>query len=294
MQLQPWSHSTSAGFTLRGWHSPPSGKPLLHMLHGNGFCGRTYEPLLALLAEHFDLWLCDIQGHGDSDHGGRFLGWNRNAELAVEAFEAGRGLFGEVPRYACGHSFGGVLTGLILAREPELFRRAVLLDPVIFTPAMVGVMAFSEALGLHRRRTMAKKALGRRASWASREAAFKGLHNRGIYRGWTDAALQAFVEHALRQLPDGSVELKCRPSREAEIFSSYPRRLWSSLGRVAPPTQVLYGEHSYPFVARSVARWCAINPQVSARVLPGGHCFMQEDPQACAERVLDFLGAAPT
>jgi len=289
VQLQPWSHSSSAGFTLRGWHSQPSGKPLLHFLHGNGFCGRTYEPLLTHLTQHFDLWLCDIQGHGDSDHGGRFLGWNRNAELAVEAFEAGRGIFGEVPRYACGHSFGGVLTSLILAREPALFQRAVLLDPVIFTPTMVGVMAFSEALGLHRRTTMAKKALGRRASWASREAAFKGLHNRGIYRGWTEPALQAFVDHALRELPDGSVELKCRPSREAEIFSSYPRRLWSSLSRVRTPTHILHGEHSYPFVARSVARWCAINPHVSARVVPGGHCFMQEDPDAAAQRAVDFL-----
>ena len=90
MLLQPWSHSCSAGFTLRGWHTPPSGKPLLHFLHGNGFCGRTYEPLLRLLAADFDLWLCDVQGHGDSDHGGRFHGWNRSAELAVEAFAAGR------------------------------------------------------------------------------------------------------------------------------------------------------------------------------------------------------------
>ena len=100
MSLSPWSHSCSAGFTLRGWRSEPSGKPLLHFLHGNGFCGRTYEPMLRLLAEDFDLWLCDIQGHGESDHGGRFHGWNRNAEMAVEAFEAGRGPYGDVQRLA--------------------------------------------------------------------------------------------------------------------------------------------------------------------------------------------------
>lgn len=37
------------------------------------------------LGEHFDLWLSDVQGHGDSDHGGVFRGWNRTAALAVEA-----------------------------------------------------------------------------------------------------------------------------------------------------------------------------------------------------------------
>lgn len=289
MSLIAWSHSTSAGFTLRGWHSPPSGRPLLHFLHGNGFCTRAYAPMLARLEAHFDLWLCDLQGHGESDHGGRFLGWNRNAELAVEAFEAGRGRFGEVPRLALGHSFGGVLTSLVLARHPALFQRAVLLDPVIFTPAMIGVMAFSEVLGLHRRTTLAKRARARRHQWSDREAAFKALQGRGIFRGWRDDALAAYVDHAIKAV-EGGVELKCRPSREAEVFSSCPKRLWPSLARLATPTLILHGEASYPFVARSVARLCALNGHVSAQVVEGGHCFMQEDPDAAAERVADFLG----
>lgn len=231
MSLSPWSHSCSAGFTLRGWRSEPSGKPLLHFLHGNGFCGRTYEPMLRLLAEDFDLWLCDIQGHGESDHGGRFHGWNRNAEMAVEAFEAGRGPYGDVQRLACGHSFGGVLSSLVLARHPTLFARAVLLDPVLFTPAMIGVMALSETLGLQLRGSLAKKARLRRSQWPDRAAAYAGLRGRGIFKGWTDEALWAYVEYALKE-SDGGVELKCRPSREAEIFSSFPRRLWPSLDKI--------------------------------------------------------------
>ena len=82
MTLLPWSHESSAGFTLRGWHTPPSGKPLLHFIHGNGFCTRTYEPMLEKLAGHFDHWLCDMQGHGDSDHGGAFRGWEEEARRA--------------------------------------------------------------------------------------------------------------------------------------------------------------------------------------------------------------------
>lgn len=260
MSLSPWSHSCSAGFTLRGWRSEPSGKPLLHFLHGNGFCGRTYEPMLRLLAEDFDLWLCDIQGHGESDHGGRFHGWNRNAEMAVEAFEAGRGPYGDVQRLACGHSFGGVLSSLVLARHPTLFARAVLLDPVLFTPAMIGVMALSETLGLQLRGSLAKKARLRRSQWPDRAAAYAGLRGRGIFKGWTDEALWAYVEYALKE-SDGGVELKCRPSREAEIFSSFPRRLWPSLGKITTPTRVLYGDRTYPFVAKSVARWCSLNPR---------------------------------
>jgi pimeloyl-ACP methyl ester carboxylesterase len=291
MHLESWSHACSAGFTLRGWSSPPSGKPLLHFLHGNGYCGRVYEPLLERLAEDFDLWLCDVQGHGDSDHGGRFHGWNRSAELALEAFAAGREQFAGVPAFAAGHSFGGVLTGLMLAQQPQLFQRAVLLDPVLFTPAMIGVMALSDVVGLSRRNTLASKACKRRQKWPDRLAAHAALHGRGMFRGWTEAAFEAYINHALRDTEEG-VELKCRPSREADIFSSFPKRLWPSLAKVVTPTQVLYGQGSYPFVAKSVARWCASNAHVHAQVVQGGHCFMQEQPEDSAERMRAFLRAA--
>ncbi len=288
MHLESWSHACSAGFTLRSWHSPPSGKPLLHFLHGNGYCGRVYEPMLEVLAEDFDLWLCDIQGHGDSDHGGRFHGWNRSAELALEAFEVGRRAFAQVPLFALGHSFGGVLTSLMLAQQPQLFQRAVLLDPVLFTPAMIGVMALSDVVGLGRLNSLASKARKRRRQWPDRAAAHAALHGRGMFRGWTEAAFEAYIKHALKDTEAGA-ELKCRPSREADIFASFPKRLWPSLAKVSTPTQVLYGQHSYPFVAKSVARWCVGNPHVHAQVVPGGHCFMQERPQEAAARVAEFL-----
>ena len=288
MQLIPWSHLCSEGFTLRGWRSPASGKPLLHFLHGNGFCCLAYEPMLMRLGEHFDLWLCDVQGHGDSDHGGAFRGWNRTAALAVEAFEEGRGEYGEVPRYAVGHSFGGVLTGLILASAPRLFERAVLLDPVLFSRRMIGMMGAAALVGLHRRHTLARKAASRRSHWPDREAALASLQGRGIFKGWKDAALHAYIEHAIGDCGEGVV-LKCRPSREVEIFSSFPTRMWAHLAAIQAPTLVLHGEHTYPFVPHSAQRLATLNAQVQARQVAGGHCFMQEEPATAAQQVVDFL-----
>ncbi len=295
MHLVPWSFPSSAGFTLRGWRSPPSGKPLLHFLHGTGFCCLAYRPMLEVLSESFDLWLSDVQGHGDSDHGGAFLGWNRTAELAVEAFEAGRGAYADVPCFALGHSFGGVVTSLILAHEPALFQRAVLLDPVLFSRSMIAVLGVASMVGMHRRHTLARKAATRRSHWPDRAAAHAGLQGRGTFKGWSDAALQAYVEHALTDCGEG-VALKCRPSREMELFSSFPRRLWASLAKVRTPTLVLHGEQTYPFVPPSVARWVSINRCVTSAVVPGGHCFMQEHPADSAKRVEAFLmhGPAPT
>jgi pimeloyl-ACP methyl ester carboxylesterase len=289
MQLQPWTYTGKEGFALRGWHTRPSGKPLLHFLHGNGFCTRMYEPMLSQLCAHFDLWLCDAQGHGDSDHGGRFVGWNRNAELAMEALDHEGQAFASVPHHAVGHSFGGVLTALILGEQPTRFSKAVLLDPVLFTPTMIMGMSMGEVTGVIKHTPLARAARGRRRHWASRDEAFAQLHNRGVYKGWTDEALQAFVTHALKPAADGGVELKCRPSREADIFSSSPERLWSLLGRVRTPTLVLHADKTFPFVTESVGRWQLVNESVSATQVHGGHCFMQEDPSHAASLIKAFL-----
>lgn len=286
MTLLPWSHESSAGFTLRGWHTAPSGKPLLHFIHGNGFCCRSYEPMLALLAEDFDLWLCDMQGHGDSDHGGPFLGWNHNAELAVAAFVAGCRQFGKVPRYACGHSFGGVLTSLILATHPQLFQRAVLLDPVLFPPGQLRLRAL---FGRFIRNPMADVARKRRTQWADADEAYARLQGRGIFKGWQEEAMRAHIQHALRDEPGQGVTLKCQASREAEVFESFPRGLWKSLARIQTPVRLIHGDTTYPFVKESAGRVAALNGNVDVEVLPGGHCFMQQDPQRAAERVKSFI-----
>ena len=288
MELIPWSHECAEGFTLRGWRTPARGKPLLHFLHGNGFCCLAYQPLLMHLGEHFDLWLCDVQGHGDSDHGGVFRGWNRTAALAVEAFQAGRGEYSDVPRFAVGHSFGGVLTGLILASEPQLFARAVLLDPVLFSRSRIGLMSAATLVGLHQHSAVARKTARRRSHWPDREAALASLQGRGIFKGWAAAALQAYVEHAVGDSGE-TVVLKCRPSREVEIFSTFPKHMWTSLAAISTPTRVLHGERTYSFVAHSANRLAALNHNVTAEQVAGGHCFMQEDPAMAAEQVLAFL-----
>ena len=206
----------------------------------------------------------------------------------MQAFQAGRGEYGDVPRFAVGHSFGGVLTGLILAAEPALFERAVLLDPVLFSRRMLGVMGAAALVGLHQRHALARKAASRRSHWPDREAALASLQGRGIFKGWTDAALQAYVEHAIGDCGD-AVVLKCRPSREVEIFSSFPKRMWARLAAISTPTRILYGEQTYPFVPHSVNRLVTLNRHVTARQVGGGHCFMQEDPAMAAEQVLAFL-----
>lgn len=291
LALERWTHTPAgSSLALRGWFTPPSGKPLIHFLHGNGFCARAYEPMLGRLADDFDLWLSDVQGHGDSDAGHTFVGWNASAQAAREAFDAHRARFGSVPVHAVGHSFGGVLTALMLAQAGQPFTRAVLLDPVLFPPTMLVGAHFIHTTGLGRFTRMGKAALNRRTHWPSREAARAYLRERGVYRSWTETAMQAFADHALREAADGSVELKCPPWMEASIFSSAPQRLWPAVRRIRVPTLLVHGTQTMPFVPQGAQRAAQINPlHIHLQEVEGGHCFMQEHPDHAARLVARHL-----
>lgn len=285
--LERWAHpSPVAGVTLRGWCTPPTGRPLLHVLHGNGFCGRVYAPMLEALAADFDLWLCDLPGHGDSDALPLPPDWNRFAHIALDTALNATARYGDVPRLAIGHSLGGVLTALMLAEPGQPFQRAVLLDPVLFPPVMLASMQ----LGLARFNPLARASARRRREWPSRAEAARALHGRGTYKGWTDAALQAFAEHALRDAPAGGVTLKCAPELEAAIFASCPRGLWPALRRVRTPTLILHGDDTMPFVHRGARHARATNAAAfDIERVDGGHCFMQQHPAATAARVRAHL-----
>lgn len=288
MTLIPWHFPTHYGFTLRGYHSEPSGKPVLHVLHGNGFCSFMYQPMLEQLSKGYDLFLSDAQGHGDSDHGGPFLGWDTAAELAAEAFSAHQHIFAGQPVFGLGHSFGGVLTALINSQSPSPFQAIILLDPVLFTPAMLTVMRSLDSVRLYHKNPMAKAALRRRRHWPDKDAAFNYLNNRGMFKNWHPDALAAYIEHALRPSEHG-LSLKCHPEREAEIFGSYSKTLWQRLVKPSPAVHILYGNSSYPFIAKAITKWCKLNPAVQSRTVPGGHCFMQEQPSTTARAISEIL-----
>jgi len=84
------------------------------------------------------------------------------------------------------------------------------------------------------------------------------------------------------------VELACPREIEAQIFEQ-PAWPWRAFRRLQCPTLFVSGQSSYGFFpwARRVTQRLA--PRVEFLTLPGGHCFMQEDPAGTHAAVADFL-----
>lgn len=283
--LKPWEYEVKTGFTLRGYYTEPSGKPVIHFIHGNGFCGLTYEHLLYHLQEDFDLFISDAQGHGESDSGEQFKGWNASAKLASKVWKHFSYLWQDVPKYALGHSFGAVLTTLMMAKDKRLFDGGVLMDPVYTAPKTASTMSFLGKTGVLRYMPLSRQARIRTHSWPSFQAAWDYLYQRGTFKDWQDECLKSYIDHALLRDESGALSLKCPPEIEAGIFSSYPHKLWDAIGSIDQPMFMMYGIKTYSFVLDSLPKVHKANPYYDFLAMPGGHCFMQEQPKKTAEEI---------
>ncbi|HMM45225.1 MAG TPA: alpha/beta hydrolase [Candidatus Macondimonas sp.] len=287
-----WSYPVGVGIELRGREFLRGRPSLLHFVHGNGLCGLVYWPMLRSLVETRDLCLHDTQGHGDSDNGHRFPGWNLSAERMAQAVHhRRRRIWKDRQIVGCGHSFGAILTLLAAARYPSLFDAIVLLDPVIYPPWIAGTVAVSYYTGLSRYNPMAVRARRRTSIWPDRQAALDYFQDRGMFAGWRDDALQCYVDHALAVLPDGRLTLKCPPWMESQVFAGFPRGVWTAVQRLACPTLMLYGQHTYRFIPAAMRQAQALNPLIQVRMMPGNHFFMQQMPDRTSAAMDEWLAA---
>ena len=191
---------------------------LLH--HANGFCGATLAPIASALRDRFRVVSVDARGHGDStpvpaDQDPDAYAW---PTLAADLEAALPQILALVDRpsvrLAIGHSFGGALVLAAAEREPTLFEKILLCDPVIFPP-----MTAEENSARAQDSGLVAATLKRRDRFPSREAAFEHFRSRGLFARFTPEALALYVGEGTRPAEGGGVELKCARTAEAAIFA---------------------------------------------------------------------------
>jgi pimeloyl-ACP methyl ester carboxylesterase len=283
--LTRWESSAGQGPVLRGRHSRPATKPMqetIHFLHGNGFCGGVYWPMLQQLLPDYALFTHDIEGHGDSDAPSTFSGVRaivrRIPQIMADQNVAPGNLIG------MGHSFGGALTLRVAAENPGLFKAIVLLDPIVIPPLPFFGLKLMSLIGRH---PLSRPTRRRRDTWPSRAAVMDSLRGRGAFKNWTEAALHCFAQYAIREVA-GECKLACPKELEVQIFE-HPVYPWNAFQKVKVPILFLRGMNSYDFFpwAERLAR--RANSAITFQQLPGWHCFMQEDPTAASAAVRTFL-----
>lgn len=250
--------------------------------HANGFTGASYRTLLAPLERRFDLYPLSRLAHDPRFPVGRNWLRLRDEYLAsIASLPA--------PLIAVGHSMGGVLSIMAAIAAPERFRAVVALDPPLLLGRDAWMLKLAKMTRLVDRVTPAGKTLKRRDHWTSREAMASALRRRGLFKSFTEAAMNDYVTGATTLETDGAARLIFAPHTEAAIFRHLPDNLPRQLRRLSVPLTVIAGEASD--LLTPTRRSTLSRLGIRLQTVPGGHMFPFEHPEAAREAILHAIEA---
>jgi pimeloyl-ACP methyl ester carboxylesterase len=246
--------------------------------HATGFHGRCYLPVAHALADRYHSVAFDYRGHGNTARPEGPVDWQRYGDDA-QAMAAALAH----PTFAFGHSMGGACLLMAAHRDPSLFSRIVVFEPIVFPPSGIRPDASESPLSIGARR--------RRATFPSYEAAIANYAGKPPLMGFTGEALDAYVRYGFAEAEDGQVHLKCRPETEAETFEMGPRHdTWDRLPEIETPVLVVAGkvqEFQPSHIAGQVADRL---PNATYLELPSlDHFAPMTHPAEMADIIADFL-----
>lgn len=273
---------TSDGVAIATYELGGHGPPLL-LAHATGFHGRVWLPAAQTLRERFHCWALDFRGHGASGRppSGDYHwdGFGRDLLAVV----AGLGL--ERP-FAAGHSSGGAAILLAEEARPGTFAALYCYEPVVPTDGTMGRSPTGDDLAAAARR--------RRDVFPSRSEAVANYRAKPPFRTFHPDALSAYVEWGFCNLPDGTVQLSCRPEDEARVYEAvWDHHAYARLPTVACPVALASGgPRSHFGIEITAALADRISGPTRIEVLDElGHFGPLERPSAVGASITEALGA---
>jgi len=240
--------------------------PPVVCVHGvQAYGGRFRRLAEERLADRYRVVAVDLRGHGQS---GREEPWTLDAHLD-DLLET----FGEQAVWI-GHSFGGRLVAELIARRPELVRRAVLLDPPLTVPP-----DYAEFL--------AEEELAADASYATPD---EGVHawTAALFRPASDA-VKAEIREQLVEGQDG----RFRFDYSTEVVAAAYREIaalpapWEHAG---VPTMIVAGLASKFVSVGEVEHYrSSLGDKLEVVVVPAGYSVLWDAFDQTADAIERFL-----
>lgn len=255
------------------WNTAPAGAPWLHFAHATGMHARLYARLLAPLADRFHIIASDARGHGRTAASdpraptSDCVEWEDFAADTIAVIDA---VAPEARWLLAGHSMGGSASLLAAVAAPQRVAGLVLIDPPMI-PFELAREAL--AMGIKTANPMADGAARRRADFPDFTSARDRWRGRGVFTGWDDADLEAYLADGLRTMADG-VTLTCTPAWEAATFRGVSHRIEAALAALDRPFALVAGEIGSTVRDAEFASFAAHRCCVSAQRLSGTTHFV--------------------
>lgn len=258
-------------------------KELIHFAHGNGFPSMCYKQMFDGLEPQFDYCFIDKIGHNP------LYPVVDNWELLINEVITSITHQANQPVIALGHSLGGVLSLLAAIERPELFKAVIMLDSPLIGPFKSTMVKLAKTLGFIDRVTPAHRTRGRRNHWSTREQVLAYLHSRDLFKHFSDACLNDYINYGLEHKKDGYY-LRFDKEIEYQIYRTVPHTIPQISKELVTPARLIYGDKS-SVVDTIDVRYMKKRFNISGVKTQGSHLFPMEHPEATAKQIIQAINA---
>jgi pimeloyl-ACP methyl ester carboxylesterase len=251
-------------------------QPVLHFVHANSYPAEVYRVFFQHLRQHYEVRALSMHAHNPAFPIRN--GWHALTRELLSELERGQ----REPVVLVGHSMGGMLSLMAAKARPELVRAVLLLDSPVVAGWRAALLSAAKLARFDRHFPPARLSEKRRDRWPGRDAAYQHFANKSMFAKWPEEVLRDYIEHGLIEHPEGGVTLRFSRMAENRVYRSLPHHIGGMVRRFPVPVGFIGGadsEENRMAGLRATKRLA----RKHFKLLPGGHLFPMESPQAAAD-----------
>jgi pimeloyl-ACP methyl ester carboxylesterase len=265
-----------------------SGLPL-HFLHANGYPPECYRLLTTRLSEQYQVFLMRQRPLWPDSRPEEIADWTPLTDDFLR-------FLGERQTGAAigiGHSVGGIVALRAALRQPERFRALVLIDPVLFPPAIIRCWQVIRALGLsYQLHPLVRATRDRRRQFDDLDRLFKGYRRKPVFRYMNDPELLAYID-GIACPGENGYQLCYSAEWEMRIYVTSVWRdldIWRDLPQLKIPLLIIRGGETDTFWASTARGLVKKVPSAKVVTIPQAtHLVPLERPEEVYQAIQVFL-----
>ena len=244
--------------------------------HSNGFTAKTYRYFLEQLEPH-KITAFDNIGMGTE--------WSKWKDFVPQLIHTIESNFDE-PVVGLGHSLGAAVTFFAAEQRPDLFSKVIIIEPPIFSFRKRLLIWFFTQIHLADRFSPAGAAMKRRDFFENREAAYKALRQKGIFKRFDENCFQDYIDYGFKETENG-ITLNYPKALETEIFRNPP--FFFENPQLTMPVHFIYSKYYKTLDRKDIAWWKKTFSYINFHECDGGHMLPLEKPHFTAKLLQQLI-----